>query len=229
MTDTIQFGDTEIRYRLRRSAKRKTLAISVAGQAVEVAAPAGLKEENLRPYVKAKAGWILAKLDENRRVAPVYPRQMQSGVSLHYLGRQYLLQIAKNAPERKVKLWRGKFMVCLLEGDDIQSRGTALLKDWYRGHLIRRLEPLICQYARQLGIDEPPFHVRDLGKRWGSCGKNESLYFHWQLARLPVSLLEFVCAHEIVHLKERNHTRAFRRLLAQLVPQHGNLVQELAL
>lgn len=229
MTDSIQFGDTQIQYRLKTSASRKTLAISVAGQDVEVAAPRGLSTQQLQFYVRDKAGWILSKLDENQQIPPVYPRQMQSGETVQYLGRQYSLKVVRNAETRNVKLWRGELILCLQPGDEIKQTGEKMIKQWYQHHLRKKLSPLICGYANRLGLSEPAYEVRELGKRWGSCGKNGRLYFHWQLARLPMSKIEFVCAHEIVHLHEPNHSARFRKLLAQLVPQHEALSHMIAI
>ena len=88
---------------------------------------------------------------------------------------------------------------------------------------------MINAYARQLNLATPSYEVRELGKRWGSSVKNNRLYFHWQLARLPISKIEFICAHEIAHILEANHTLKFRKILAQLVPQHEFLLTKFSI
>jgi predicted metal-dependent hydrolase len=40
--------------------------------------------------------------------------------------------------------------------------------------------------------------VRDLGYRWGSWGHKQNLYFHWRVAMLPRTMIEYVVAHEFV-------------------------------
>ncbi len=57
--------------------------------------------------------------------------------------------------------------------------------------------------------------VRDLGNRWGSCSSEGVRNFHWRTIRLPPTLIEYVAAHELVHLLEPRHDAAFwERLIA---------------
>src|SRR5207249_5141739 len=51
--------------------------------------------------------------------------------------------------------------------------------------------------------------IRDLGFRWGSCGKNGVLFFNWKALQLPVRLLDYLIMHELVHLHEGHHGPAF--------------------
>jgi len=229
MTDSIQFGDSVIRYQLKKSASRKTLSISVANQTVEVAAPSSLSPDELKSHVTSKAGWILNKLDENSRIPPVYPRQMQSGETIHYLGKQYLLKVRNSQKQRTVKLWRGELIISLQKGDEVLIEGKKQIKKWYQNHLREKITPMIQVFSNQLKIDPAPYEIRELGTRWGSCGKNGRLYFHWQLARLPISKIQFVCAHEVVHLLEKNHTPQFHKLMSQLLPQQAGFTKLLSL
>ena len=60
--------------------------------------------------------------------------------------------------------------------------------------------------------------VRDLGFRWGSCGRNGVLYFNWKLLQLPVRLADYVIAHELVHLCEGHHGPEFWATLGRAMP-----------
>jgi predicted metal-dependent hydrolase len=62
--------------------------------------------------------------------------------------------------------------------------------------------------------------VRDLGFRWGSCGKSGTVNFHWATILLPVSLVDYVVVHELAHLMEPNHTPAFWRRVSRALPEY---------
>lgn len=70
--------------------------------------------------------------------------------------------------------------------------------------------------------------VSDLGFRWGSCGKNGVLHFNWRLLQLPVFLVDYVVAHELAHLHERNHTPMFWRILGRAIPDWKERKDELS-
>jgi len=70
--------------------------------------------------------------------------------------------------------------------------------------------------------------VRDLGFRWGSCGKNGVLYFNWKDLQLPVRLVDYVIAHELVHLCEGHHGLAFWQALSRAMPDWERREEALA-
>ena len=45
--------------------------------------------------------------------------------------------------------------------------------------------------------------------------------YSWRLIMAPPPVLDYVAAHEVAHLAEMNHSRAFWRLVENLVPDHA--------
>ncbi|RWH97228.1 MAG: M48 family peptidase [Mesorhizobium sp.] len=69
--------------------------------------------------------------------------------------------------------------------------------------------------------------VRDLGFRWGSCGKHRTLYFNWRLLQLPVQVIDYVVLHEQVHLLHHNHSKQFWKAMDSVLPDWLVRKQEL--
>ncbi len=59
--------------------------------------------------------------------------------------------------------------------------------------------------------------VRDTASRWGSCSINGRLNFSWRLICAPDFVLNYVCAHEVAHLLEHNHSPRFWAQVAKRV------------
>jgi predicted metal-dependent hydrolase len=73
----------------------------------------------------------------------------------------------------------------------------------------------VQQLTPRVGKEPKEVRVRDLGNRWGSCSSEGVRNFHWRTIRLPPTLIEYVAAHELVHLLEPRHDAAFwERLIA---------------
>lgn len=62
--------------------------------------------------------------------------------------------------------------------------------------------------------------VKRQSTRWGSCSKLRNLNFNYKLLFLPQALLDYVVVHELCHLEELNHSRAFWNLVARAVPDY---------
>jgi len=72
------------------------------------------------------------------------------------------------------------------------------------------------------------FTIEELSKyRWGSCGKNQTLYFNWKGLQLPVRLLDYLLLHELIHLAVPNHSPAFWRSLDRALPDWKQRKDEL--
>ena len=54
------------------------------------------------------------------------------------------------------------------------------------------------------------FSVRDMKTRWGSCNSRSGhLNFNLKLLDMPAECLDYVVVHELCHLWEPNHSKAF--------------------
>ncbi len=111
------------------------------------------------------------------------------------------------------------------EAGQIQVSGPAeffgrrvgdFLKREARRHILARAGRM----ARQLGRDIAAVRLNDAKTRWGSCSSKGKLAFSWRLVLAPESVLTYVVAHEVAHLRELNHSPAFWTCVAQLTDQH---------
>jgi predicted metal-dependent hydrolase len=75
--------------------------------------------------------------------------------------------------------------------------------------------------AAELGVRVAEVALRDTSSRWGSCSAAGRLMFSWRLILTPESVLDYVIAHEVAHLREMNHSPRFWAIVARLTPDAG--------
>lgn len=211
----VQYGTTRIPYAILRSSKRKTVSIAIdADRSVVVTAPKDTPIERLDRVVHAKASWIT---ERTRRISSLPPpppsKEFVSGESFAYLGRCYRLKVQQGA-EPSVRLVRGWLVVS--SHDDVR----AALVGWYRHHAAERLPERVAEWANKIGVTEPEVVVREQRKRWASCDKSGVLRFNWRIIQAPMRLVDYVVAHELVHLIHADHTAAFWRRLGRVMPDY---------
>ncbi len=222
----VPFGSTLIDYRVERSPRRKTVTIAVGANEVVLKAPENMPAFRLREVVRAKGPWILQRIMEFEELGPApHPMEFVSGESCAYLGRHYRLKVERspNMPRPRAIL-QGAFLVvqvCREAGADERCELVHLaVTSWYRTQAGRRLPERVSLYATRAGRECPPVLIRNQEKRWGSCSRKGELRFNWRIIMAPMSLVDYVVAHEVCHLHVRDHSAAFWKLLGTILPDY---------
>jgi predicted metal-dependent hydrolase len=70
-------------------------------------------------------------------------------------------------------------------------------------------------------------HVKDHKSQWGSCSTKKNLNFNYRILFLPDKLRDYIVVHELCHLGESNHSKAFWKLVAQTIPEYKKRRREL--
>lgn len=105
----------------------------------------------------------------------------------------------------------------LVLGGAPQDPGASIER-WYRAEARRRLSAAVERDAPALGVRVTAISVRDQRTRWGSCSRDGRLSFSWRLVLAPPPVLAYVVQHELCHLREFNHSRAFWQLVESIRP-----------
>ncbi len=65
--------------------------------------------------------------------------------------------------------------------------------------------------------------VKNTKTRLGSCSRRGNLNFSYQLSAYPDEVIDYVVVHELCHLEEFNHSKAFWSLVAKAVPDYRRI------
>ena len=80
------------------------------------------------------------------------------------------------------------------------------------------MKEIAAVYGKQFGLTPRSMRVTDIANGWGSCGPEGSILINWHLIFAPMKVLEYVVAHELVHLRHRSHGPEFWELLGHILP-----------
>ncbi len=200
---------------VRLSSRRKNVSLTVdRGGELVIHAPDSFATEELSSWVKGKLLWIQGKLAHREKlVSHVRDPEYVSGERFGYLGRTYRLVVVQDQ-EQALHFDGTSFFL----REDVRSEAVAHFRCWYISNGTEWVENRVQRLATKTGIRPNRIELRDLGYRWGSCGKNQVLYFNWKALQFPVRLLDYILLHELAHLIEKNHSKAYWGILDRALP-----------
>lgn len=195
---------------------RKTLNITVErDRSIIVRAPKNLSKERIKELVYEKRKWIKEKINHIQKYPINYfPKEFVSGETLLYLGKNYQLLISE---EKFAGIqFNQRFQISKIN----QKDSNALFKEWYKNKAKEKIAPLAKKYAKNLGVEFNECKVSEMKYRWASCTPNNNIIFNWRVIKAPMYVVEYLVAHELVHLIENNHTQRFWHILSIQIPNY---------
>lgn len=199
---------------LRRSARRRTLALQVRPGEVVLYAPARTPEGTLAAFVESRRGWAERHLRTfaARRIPAA---QWQDGSPYPFLGETLTLRRVPGVRQAQ----RLGDELHLPPAPDL----AASLEGWSRAAALPVFRAWVEEYADALGARDRLGTVRlsAARTRWGSCTSRGDIRLHWSLSRAPHEVARYVALHEAAHLLELNHSPRYWGHVARLMPEHA--------
>lgn len=196
--------------------KRKSIALIVQRDgSLTVRAPLRTSDKSIRSFVEKNAAWIQSKQALVKTAYPqAAPKKYVDGEKFWYLGRQYPLQIIDhlNPPI--------KFIDRFFMDRSAVSKAQWHLTQWYKKQAHRIIAERVELFAAKNGFIYRQVKITSAQTRWGSCSSKGSLCFSWRLVMAPLSVIDYVVVHELVHLKEKNHAKTFWAKVNMLMPNY---------
>jgi predicted metal-dependent hydrolase len=218
---SVQFGTTRIDYAIRRTSRRKTVSIVVGRDAsVVLAAPASVSVERLDQVVRGRAKWIASTVrNASESPPPSIAREFVSGETFLYAGRQHILRVVVSdtpsvALERGLLVVRTTRQQRKVQRESVQDQ----LVEWYRQRAEERLTDIVWEWSELSELRPSGVRLSSPQRRWGSCTHGGEVRLNWRIVGASKRVVEYVVAHELVHLRHRDHTAAFWRKLGAMMP-----------
>jgi predicted metal-dependent hydrolase len=222
MSETLEISG--LHFEIRRSAKRKTVGLTVdRGSQLVVHAPTDADRNELQSWAGTKLLWVHRKLAIKRELdTKVQSPEYLTGESFNYLGRRYRLRIVAHQDE---PLHFGPDGFRLRA--DARVQALDYFRRWYASVGAPWVQGRVHTLTHKVGAEPLHVEIRDLGFRWGSCTHAGKIFINWKLLQLPARLADYVITHELAHLVVHHHGPEFWALLDRTMPDWKNRQEEL--
>ncbi|WP_322032482.1 SprT family zinc-dependent metalloprotease [Paraburkholderia sp. J76] len=215
---TLTLGARTLHYRLKRSS-RKSIGFVIDGTGLSITAPRWVTIADIETAIAEKQRWIFAKIAEwqTRTEQRALPRvEWSDGAELPYLGTPITVKLgASLLAFDEVTRVLALPLPPLAEAQQIKDRVTG----WLQGEATRVFGERLDVYAEKLGVSFRSYALSSAATRWGSCSSEGRIRLNWRLIHFPLSVVDYVVAHELAHLREMNHSPRFWQTVESIFPE----------
>lgn len=201
--------------------RRIHLEIDDGGE-LRVIAPRRMSRQAIHKTLQQRANHVarfLIRARSRQRDLPKY--RYISGEEHLFMGQWHALRIRERPGQRaSVALTGGLIDIALPEPGRDRIRNQLL--GWYRRQAQTQFAGRLAQFSRAApwtGGQVPAMRLRRMKRTWGSCASKGVITFNPQLVKAPPECIDYVVAHEVCHLREHNHGKAFYALQEKLYPR----------
>ncbi|MDP2136809.1 MAG: DUF45 domain-containing protein, partial [Candidatus Didemnitutus sp.] len=180
-------------------ARRYRLTLRRDGTAVATIPARGSEREAVR-FVEEHRDW-LDRARTRQATRPRSPGVWTIGTQVLWRGEMQAVRIAAEGARPQVSLAADVFRVPSFGGDlrpTLEARFVRLAKI--------ELPARAWELAAETGVDLKSVSVRNQRARWGSCSAAGSVSLNWRLVQTPESVRDYIIYHELMHLREMNHS-----------------------
>jgi predicted metal-dependent hydrolase len=211
--------DHTLNFQLIRSRRRrKTISLQIKEEGrIVIYVPYHTPKGEIEKFIKEKQSWIVKKISEKERSIKETRRIFTTGEKFLYLGESYPLEIGdSHSKGLPLKLSFGKFIL----SKDHLERARDLFTLWYQREAKEKLEERVRYFSNRLQLVPKGLRITSAKHRWGSCSRDNRLSFSWRIIMAPWSVIDYVVIHELVHIKEKNHSKRFWNYLETVFPDN---------
>jgi predicted metal-dependent hydrolase len=199
--------------------RRRSIGFVVGPDGLEVRAPKWVTLKEVELGLQERGEWVLRKWAElQERQKNIRHIEWREGASLDYLGAPIHLHLSPQNGRSELNDQRQLLLALPHTAEASQIRDA--VQAWLMREAKILFEQRLNHFAPLMGVQWQRLSLSNAGSRWGSARVDGAIRLNWRLIHLKPEAIDYVVVHELAHLQEMNHSPAFWKVVADILPDH---------
>ena len=207
--------------------KIKNTYIQIKDENVIVKVPMKASNEYIKDVLEKKEKWIITKLELQSKQNKL---QYEEEDIVYVLGKPYTLKIIYTDTKRDNLYLENKKICCNLntfERENSKDVVKKLIDKYYRYIATQEVPSVMEDIEERTGLAPKEVNIKNLKATWGICSSNKIISINQNLMAYSKHAIEYVCLHEVCHLKYMNHSKDFWNMVEYYMPDYKTAKDEL--
>lgn len=196
----------------------KNSYIQIKDNRVIVKVPIKATRKYINELVSSKKDWIEKNLQQQKN------KSLNKNI-IKVLGKAYTLQVIENKPRNKVYL---KDNYIYFEVKENNNEVIQKLLDKFYKEIAKDEVYAAMEYIKSItGLSPKEIRIKKLKSAWGICSSKQYISINQNLMAYSRHAIEYVCLHEVCHLKHMNHSKEFWKMVEKYMSDYKTAKLEL--
>lgn len=223
---------TNIQYLLNKD-RRKNSYIQIKDGEVIVKVPKSSTQEYIDTLLIEKLNWIQRKLNQSKNSE--HKLKYENGTDIFVLGKKLILLINFSDKIKRTRLENtGKELIIYfpndaksLPKDELKLKTKKIIDNYYKSIAKEEVASAMEDLKQRTGLFPLEWNIKNLKATWGICSSKKKISINQNLMAYSRYSIEYVCLHELCHLKYMNHSKEFWNLVEYYMPDYKKAKKEL--
>jgi predicted metal-dependent hydrolase len=180
--------------------------------------PWGGSKTQAHAFAQTKTDWIARQLERTAKRRQV--SEWKPGSKILYRGEWVPIAVKIEHGRQVVEYGDQSFVL-----ERNESHLKVAIEKRLRGQAEAEIPPLVFAAARLHEVTITQVQIRNQRSRWGSCSSRGTISLNWRLIQIPESVRDYLIIHELMHVREMNHSPRYWRHVADACPEYQKAEQ----
>jgi len=174
------------------------------------------REEQFKEILKFKR-WAIDRIKKNP-IQEIKSKEYNDGDILRLINEDYRLSlILRNKKRSYGKIKGNNIVLNLSKKEDIPKMIRRVIIKNKLPYIKEKIERFNKNYFNH---DIKDVFLKNTKSNWGSCSSKGNINISTRLFFAPEDVLDYICIHELAHLKEMNHSKKFWSIVEKIMPDY---------
>lgn len=207
-----------------RSRIKNTYFTVKEGQAY-IKVPKFCSDKKIEEMVKSKENWLKKKLSQKKESRDIdlknkdYIYILDKKIPIEYIyEKRTTAKIILNENECKIYLPEG-IILTDVHYAKMEKKLDGLINSLAKKYIYEAME----KYVKITGLKPVEVKVSKFKSIWGNCSSKKVIKMNQRLIYYGIPQIEYVCLHELSHLKYMNHQKDFWNHVEKYMPEYKQI------
>lgn len=176
-----------------------------------------------------------SKIQDNQNINYVIDRAKRKNVYICIKDGKVILKVPQKFKDEDANKIISQKEKWILKKLNQETEGTRKEKElefyanekFYRKEAINRITKCMEKMIALTGLKPSEYRLFNFKTAWGNCSSKGKIKINTKLVMYSDFAIEYVCLHELCHLKQMNHSKQFWKLVEKYIPNYKEAEKEL--